>query len=202
MIMKNNLPLRRCLSTSLALIGLLASTHVAAEIEWSGLYSGAFYSNSQLEYKPDGATSQSQDWGHAKAKLGYLVNEFVSAEGQLGMTTNSDLDKGTLTFGAYLRASKDFGQYKPYALIGLGGYYSYADGVDSTSETGLSYGIGLEVFGSKDLAISFEYLTVVNKSVDGGDLTFDTLGVGFTYYFTEDTSYFNKNRNKIRSIRY
>ena len=202
MIMKKKLPLCRCLSISLALISLLASTHVAAEIEFSGLYSGVFYSNSQLEFKPNGAARQTQNWGHAKVKLGYLINEFVSTEGQLGMTTNSDLDKGTLTYGAYLRASKKYGQYTPYALIGLGGYYSYAKNLDSTNETGLSYGVGLDIFGSKDLAISIEYLTVVNKSVNSADLTFDTLGVGFTYFFTEDTSYFNKNRNKIRSIRY
>ena len=118
------------------------------------------------------------------------------------MTTNSGATQGIATYGAYLRLGKDYGQYKPYGLIGFSGIYAYEDNVDNVSETSGSYGAGLEIFGSKDLAITFEYLRMIDKSVDGGDSTFDAFGAGFTYYFTEDKSYFNKNRNKIRSIRY
>ena len=81
-------------------------------------------------------------------------------------------------------------------------YHSYAENTDSQSEAGGSLGVGLEIFGSKDLAITFEFLRLIDKSINGADVTFDIVGVGFTYYFTEDKSYFNKNRDKIRSIRY
>jgi hypothetical protein len=177
------------------------SFDASAEINWSGTYAGAMYSSSKLEAKASGS-SASQSWGHAKLKLGKIINDYVSVEGQLGMTTNSDTNHGNLTVGIYARVGKDFGQYKLYGLAGLGGYHSYADGFDSVNESDFSYGVGLEIFGSKDTAITLEYVTIVDKSVDDVDLTFDTLGLGFTYYFTEDTSYFNKNRNKIRSIRY
>ncbi len=177
-----------------------SSLPVSAEIDLTGLYSGLQYSSS--EYKSTNGSTETASNGHIKAKLGKTINENLSAEGQFGMTTNSNDKLGTFTYGGYLRGSKDYGQYKPYGLIGFSGYYSYADNSDSQSETGGSLGVGLEIFGSKDITITFEYLRLMDKTINGADVTFDTFGVGFTYYFTEDTSYFNKNRNKINSIRY
>lgn len=172
-----------------------------AEIEWTGLYSGLQFSDSTDEFKEVGGKDK-DNRGHLKAKLGkYLVN-WLSVEGQFGMTTNSDTNRGIATYGVYVRPDLDLGQYKLYGLLGLGGLYAYEDNEENDSEVGFSYGVGLEIFGTKDIAVTFEYISLIDKSVDGGDRTFDTLGIGFTYYFTDDKSYFNKNRNKIRSIRY
>lgn len=172
-----------------------------AEFDFSGLYSGLQYSSS--EFKATSSSSkQSVSNGHVKTKLGYIINDTFSFEGQFGLTTNTNDKQGTFTYGGYLRAGKDYGQYKPYGLIGFSGYHSYADNSDDASEAGGSLGLGLEIFGSKDLAITFEYLRLIDKTIEGADVTFDTFGLGFTYYFTEDKSYFNKNSNKVRSIRY
>jgi len=183
----------------LAVAGL--STPAVAEIDLTGLYSGLQYSSSEFK-SVIGNSKESVETGHIKAKLGKSINDILAVEGQFGLATNSNDKLGTLTYGAYLRAGKDFGQYKPYGLLGFSGYYSYADNEDSDSELGGSLGVGLEIFGSKDIALTFEYLRLMDKTIDGADVTFDTIGIGFTYYFTDDTSYFNKNRNKIRSIRY
>lgn len=177
-----------------------ASTPALAEFDFSGLYSGLQYSSSEFKATSSTSTSTVSN-GHIKAKLGNIINDNLSFEGQFGLTTNSNDKLGTLTYGAYLRAGKDFGQYKPYGLIGFSGYYSYDDVADSDTQAGGSLGVGLEIFGAKDLSITVEYLRMIDKTIDGSDVTFDTVGVGFTYYFTEDKSYFNKNRNKIRSIR-
>lgn len=181
------------------------SSSAFAEIDFSGLYSGMQYSSSEFKARTSTTTSTTTTTvnnGHIKAKLGYIINDNLTVEGQLGLNTNSNDKLGTVTFGTYLRASKDYGQYKPYGLVGLGGYYSYDDVADNDTQFGGSLGVGLEIFGSKDLAISVEYLRILDKTIDGSDITFDTVGLGFTYYFTEDKSYFNKNRNKVRSIRY
>lgn len=202
MIKIKKFPIQKFLTFAALTVSTAFSVNAYAEMDLSGLYSGFIFSNSQFESKTPGFSKTTQDWGHGKVKIGKILNEYTSVEGQFGMTTNSDADHGNLTYGIYLRAGKDFDQYKLYGLAGLGGFHSYADGLDNVSENGFSYGVGIEIFGSKDLTVTLEYVSLVDKSVDGADIVFDTLGLGFTYYFTEDTSYFNKNRNKIRSIRY
>ncbi len=181
---------------------LLAPRLALAEIERTGIYAGAHYSDAGYELDPDSGDKVTESWGHVKAKLGKTLNDMFAIEGQLGLTNNTDQDQGVITYGAYLRIGRNFGQYLPYGLIGFSGVEIYGDDFDDQSESGGSYGVGLEIFGSKDLTVTIEYLNLIDKSVDDGDLTLETLGIGFTYYFTEDTSYFNKNRNKIRSIRY
>jgi len=202
MVMTQKFPQKRLSSIVLLLLSLSFSFCAQAEVELSGLYSGILYSSSHLETRATGQPKGTQNWGHIKVKVGTILNDLVSVEGQLGVTTNTNADLGTLTYGGYLRAGKDFSQYKLYGLLGYSGFHSYKKGQDSVNENSFSYGVGLEVFGSKNIAITLEYLMLVDKTVDRSDLTFDTLGLGFTYYFIEDKSYFNKNRTKIRSIRY
>jgi hypothetical protein len=173
---------------------------VQAELEFSGSYYGVQFSDSRDKFDGNAGTVE-QSRGHLKGKYGWIMGDLLALETQLGVTTNSDHKTGILTYGAYARMGKDFGQSKVYGLAGVGGIYAYDDNFDDVSEAGASIGAGLEVFGSKDIAITLEYLRILDKSVSGGDLTFDTLGFGFTYYFTEDTSFFNKNRNKIDNIR-
>jgi hypothetical protein len=172
-----------------------------AEMDFSGTYTGLLFSNSKDKIKISSGHTTEYNRGHVRGKLGWIINDVISVEGQLGFTSNSDSKQGIITTGGYLRAGKDFGQYKLYGLLGLTNIYYYSDN-GNTSESGGSYGVGMEIFGSKDLAITLEYLSMVEKSINGGDFTFDALGLGFTYYFIEDKSYFNKNRNKIQSIRY
>ncbi len=194
----NLLSAARFLTLTLALI--ILSFSAQAEIELTGSYYGIQFSNSnyKLEYN---SGSTETGYGHLKGKYGWVMNDTVSLEGQLGFTNSPEGAESLMVYGAYLRAGKNFGDYKLYGLLGLGGIYSY-DAENNESEAGGSYGLGLEILGSKEVAITLEYLTVLNKSVDAGDLTFDSLGIGYTYYFVEDKSYFNKNRNKIKSIRY
>lgn len=181
---------------------LFIQTSAVAEIDLTGLYSSAIFSNASYDLNLNGGGKVTESWGHFKAKLGKSLNEYIDVEGQLGLTSNTGKRHGVITYGAYLRIGKDFGQYKPYGLVGVSGFHLYQDGINDETEAGFSYGAGIEIFGSKDLTVTLEYLRLMDKSVDSGDLTFDTVGIGFTYYFTEDKSYFNKNRNKIRSIRY
>ncbi len=171
-----------------------------AEINLSGIYSGLQFATSSSQFESP-TTTASASRGHLKIKLGKQLNDWAAAEGQLGATTNSSSSDGLVSYGAYLRIGREFDQYKLYGLLGFSGIEDLDD-ASNLSESSGSYGVGLEVFGSRNLAITFEYLHLIDTSVNGGDLTFDTLGIGFTYYFFEETSIFEKNRNKIRSIRY
>ncbi len=182
--------------------GMAISKPAYAELDLTGLYTGLQYSDSQDKFEPDSGSEVKENRGHIKLKVGKKLNPYVAAEGQLGMTTNSTSSRGILTYGGYARLEKDYGQYKFYGLLGFGGVHAYEDNVDDVNESSFSYGAGLEIFGNKHMAITLEYVSLLDTSVNGGDLTFDTIGAGFTYYFIEDKSYFNRNRNKIQSIRY
>ncbi len=188
-------------------IGLLFySLPAVAELDLTGWYTGAMYSDLKTTSEDsDFGTSEKDSSGHMKAKVGKQVSQYISFEGQLGATTNTDRDHGSFTLGVLLRGSTDLGQYKPYGLLGFTSIYSYAeiDGNDySSSDSSVSYGVGLEIFGNKDLAISLEYLMMYEDSTDSIDVTTESIGIGFTYYFSTETSQFEKNRSKIKSIRY
>ena len=197
------LNLRQSITLGLVMISVSLMPSANAEIDMTGLYTGAMFSSSTHETVPKTGSKTSKGYGHIKVKVGKSLNDMISAEGQLGATSNTGGSKGVVTYGGYARIDKDIGKYKYYGLLGVGGLYSYDDGSPSITESSFSYGVGLEIFGSKDLTLTIEYLTILDTEIDGGsDMTFDAVGLGFTYYFTEDTSYFNKNRNKVRSIRY
>ena len=187
---------------------VLSCNPAQAEFEWTGLYSGLLFSSSRDEFTSDEGVENNESRGHIKVKLGKYLNDYISVEGQFGMTTNSDEVQGISTLGAYVRANKSFGKYTIYGLLGFSGIYAYDDDFENVSESGGSYGVGLEVYGSKNLSLTFEYIALLDKSVSGGDqdfgngdLKFDTIGMGLTYFFSAEKSVFIKNRNKIRSIR-
>ena len=186
----------------LALPLLFTVPGAQAELELTGWYTGFMYSDSSEELDLNGGGTRSLNKGHLKVKAGKTLREYLSVEGHLGMTTNTGDKRGRFTYGLYLRADKDFGRYRLYGLLGASGFYDYHDVEEDVSESGASWGAGVEIFGSKNVALSLEYLRMIDKSVDEGDYLYDSLGVGFSYYFTDDTSYFSRNRNKIKSIRY
>ncbi len=164
---------------------LLFSLPASAELEFTGLYTGVMYSDTKFSQDDtvSGVTTESQ-WGHMKGKIGKYVHPYISLEGQFGLITDTDSSYGTITLGTYLRASKDYGKYKPYGLIGIGGFYDYGKDINgskvSSTEASLSYGIGVEIFGSKNISLGLEYLVMYDDSIDSVKYVFDSLGIGFT----------------------
>lgn len=185
-------------------LAIFASSNVAlAETKLSGTYAGGGYSSSDQSFKLTGNPTFKRSRGHLKLKYGMNLNEYLDAEGQLGATSDIGSDEGIVTYGAYLRFFKDFEDrsYRAYGMLGVSGTEDFND-VTKLSESGLSYGFGFEIFGSKNIAIGIEVLRLYETSFQGGDLSTDTLSLGVTYYFTEETSVFDRNRDKIKSIRY
>lgn len=204
--MRNNTrPLMNHYLTTIALfVGIVcASSPVLAELDLTGLYAGVQYTSGDFDLDDDvDANDVSESWGFLHGRFGKTINDILSVEGHLGISSNANADHGVYLYGAYLKIGKDLGQYRPYGLLGASGIHVYEDGFDTETYSDLAFGAGIEVFGSKNVAVVIEYISSVDKTVDDADLTFDTLSLGFTYYFTEEESTFNKNRNKIRSIRY
>lgn len=188
------------LSALMVVIGCAGTPVVHAELKQTGHYWGLMYSdlNLDVEDKEDSADSTESSGGNVKGKYGYMLSDIVSFEAHVGFTDTEELPE-MWTYGGYMRANWTLDGYQVYGLLGASGVR--IDDFDY-SESGGSYGVGLEIFGSKTVAISIEYLTLYKESYEVSDITVETLGLGFTYYFVDDTSQFNKNRNRIKSIRY
>ena len=188
------------LLVALPLLFTLSSAQ--AELELNGWYTGFMYSDSSEKLDQNGGGTQAVSKGHLKLKSGKALNEYLSVEGQLGMAAGTGRKRGRFSYGLYLRPYMDFGSYRLYGLLGATGFYDYDDRQDNVSESGASWGIGIEVFGNKNAAISLEYLHMIDKTISQGDYVYESLGLGLSYYFMEDSSYFSRNRNRIESIRY
>ncbi len=193
------------------LVSLAAfTTPAVAELELTGTYYGFQFTNN----KYDNDTGSDESWNFIDGKYGNQLNDWVSLEGRVGLSDNLSSVHGIINLGGYMRIGKDLGRYRPYGLLGATYTYWFEEDLDelgdqlgidlddSYDESGFSYGFGIEIFGNPNIAITFEAMRAIDESDSDGDTTIDQFGLGFNYYFISDTSRFNKNRDKIRSIRY
>jgi hypothetical protein len=190
----------------IAVYGLLLtalSNPAIAELELTGYYLGGEFTNGSYKKDfSDSTTDISESWGFLQGKFGKKINETLSVEAQLGISSNLTSDHGVYFLSTFLKVGRSFEGYTLYGLLGGTTSHIYEAGYDTDNYSGFSYGAGIEIFGSKDVSISLEYQSLLNITDNGADVKFDVTSLGFTYYFSDEKSKFNKNRNKIRSIRY
>lgn len=184
----------------LALLFLFIMPYANAEYDLTGMYYGVQYSAATSKYELS-TGDVNTNYGHLKLKVGKVIKDDYFVEGHVGTVTTSNLDSGVLTYGAYLRANKDIEEYKLYGVLGLGGILNYESENDDNYSSNASWGFGVEVKANKNMSLTFEYLTVVNSSLNDNPYKFETLGFGYTYYFHEEKSFFKKNRKSIKNIR-
>ena len=83
--------------------------------------------------------------------------------------------------GIYLRLFYRFDKTTLYLLGGAAfvDTYDNTSGGDEISESGVSYGVGLELFGNKNASVILEFL----KLVDTDQTEMDSIGLGYRHYF-------------------
>jgi len=121
-------------------------------------------------------------------KYGYDINNWFAVEGHLGNSTESDTDAPTYTIKAdaigFLGGRFNL-RYDGFTLYGLAGA-AYAAVTETESGTeyktnfsSVAYGIGMDMYGSKESAITFSIIRYLD--VTEGTLT--TGQIGFKFYF-------------------
>jgi hypothetical protein len=139
-------------------------------------------------------------------KAGYDITSFLAIEGQVGGTIKEGYslydDQGQEVFsydvrgehaGIYGRVNWRLRNFTLYGLVGYG-YYSlvedqYLDGFYdytlTTDATGLSYGVGIDLFGSARTALSINWMQLIDEETEDYPI-FDVSAayIGITYYFT------------------
>lgn len=168
-----------------AVLALFAAPAVAQEgLYWGVLGTGVFYDDDVVDerWEPVGLT----------AKVGQRFTDRVALEGRVGATSDDtqtvlglDVDvKVDYYAAAFGRFDVTTGDAKLYGLLGLthGELSADIDSLglgDSETETDFSFGAGLDLYATDNLAITAEYI----RHFDDDDYTIDAFNLGVTYAY-------------------
>ncbi|MEM7564609.1 MAG: outer membrane beta-barrel protein [Pseudomonadota bacterium] len=184
---------------------LIPSTALATP-ERTGWYTSVMYLNANEE-----VDSLEEDRGSTALKIGRVMSDKYSLEAHGSIVNSSDTDDGIFTVSGFARygvVDDDYsyfglaGKYAFYGIAGLSIIRSYSTSDSDITESSLSFGAGVDIFGSPNLGITLEYIYMIDAEIDDGrDLEYQTLGIGLTYYFVRENNRFNRNRRGLDNIR-
>lgn len=178
----------------LPLLAMLMVPGIAGAAERADTYIGVGYHWG--DYKNE--NSVKSDPSAVQLVVGHYLLPIVAIEGRFGKGVGSDgIEQGGSDTGASLEVDRYASVFAridlPLAdwvnLYGLGGYTegrleASAGGYSVTDkDSGLSYGVGLEMQGRKDTFISAEYIQYLDESDAGVDYEYNGFNVNVGMYF-------------------
>ncbi|MFT6791252.1 MAG: outer membrane immunogenic protein [Cellvibrionaceae bacterium] len=121
---------------------------------------------------------------------GYGITENFQLEARVGFGLSDDGIGGdslkvSEIIGLYGKFAAS-GKVSPYAIFGYSDIeleFDISGESGSVSDSGFSYGAGLDYYLSDNSAINFEYMSYYNDKLDGIDVEVTTIGLGLTYKF-------------------
>ncbi|WP_163131621.1 outer membrane beta-barrel protein [Agarivorans sp. Alg241-V36] len=149
----------------------------ASASTYANTYAGGIFSYTSAEYNVDGTSaSEGKPWV-LQAQVGHFFNDYFALEGRYGVSTGrsggisidslaSILAKGNLPITE---------QTAMYALFGGSTAKLDQQNVASSTESGMSFGLGAHYAFSRNSAVTIEYLSSLNTNkakVGGVNLAF------------------------------
>lgn len=175
------------LIVAMSALGLAAAPAMADIYKTGG---GSLYAGGNYTFvNADGNGVGDADLGTLSAKVGGHITPFFGLEARAGFGVDDD-DVGG---GVDVEANSFFGGYgtlnvvnespfTPYGIIGFTRYELEVDGPLGSrdeDESGLSYGIGVNMAINDELSGNLEYM----RYIDEDDLEIDGIGLGLTFNF-------------------
>lgn len=177
--------LKRMLLTCCAVLGMSAPALADSSHMYIGLMAASFDSKYDM---PD------HDGG--MLNFGMDLNNFLSLElaGGTSSTTNTPILSSKIDYvaSAFLRFNLRFDKITLYALSGYSDTQvttTQANLSIKTKETGISYGYGIDFFGSPDLALSVRRVEFFENDQDNIKSHLGATMFGITYYFDSPSMY-------------
>ena len=168
-----------------ALFSLLCAGTMSASAEYyaGGMIGRFSYEDAAGELNMTGVTG----------RLGYQVSPWFGVEGRIG-TGGSDqfagvdfeLDNFVSGFANFSWALPVDERIRLYGLAGFTrgeGSASVGSVGLSEDDSGFSYGVGVELYGTQDDAINVEWVRYLDTDEFGIDYTVDHWGLGYVHYF-------------------
>jgi hypothetical protein len=130
-------------------------------------------------------------------QTGYDITRWLALEGHIGMTNDAkQVISGTnvkvrASYGSIVgRGNLRFDRTTVYAFVGVtylqldGSLSGATTGTINDSDTGATYGVGVDLYGSESTAITFKATRVYKAKSKNATISedLDTAMVGFTYY--------------------
>ena len=127
-------------------------------------------------------------------RLGYTYNELVDFEGRVIYTTPAEDSGAKLRTNWMVSAlarfnwpmQADDGLINPHALLGVTSVETRASAgttKDTETNTGLSYGVGIDLFANEKSGINFEWIHYMDSKARGEEFTMDYFGIGYIHKF-------------------
>lgn len=177
----------------IAAVALVSSNAVFAATNPGDVYAGASYSTMTAKESPF-----SLDFGVLNGFAGYQINDYLAVEGRVGVGIadesldvfeSSAVDVGVdYTAQALVKGSYHFSDVvSAYGIAGVAkNKYSFSQGnqSNSSSDTGLTYGVGVQFAISGNSALNLEYQKLPDMDMDDdAGISVSALTVGYTYRF-------------------
>lgn len=177
----------------IAAVALVSSNAVFAATNAGDVYAGASYSTVTAKESP-----LSLDFGVLNGFAGYQINNFLAVEGRVGVGIADEsvniFEGGSVDVGidytaqALVKGSYNFTDViSAYGIAGVAkNKYSFSQGSqsESSSDTGLTYGIGMQFALGGNSSLNLEYQKLPDMDMDDDlGINVSALTVGYTYRF-------------------
>jgi hypothetical protein len=168
----------------------------------------SFVANAEKPFRADGiegdryigvmASSplyQSDDFDTSFRGAGLLVRagkefrKFLAVEGQFGVFGEDTVDSNSYQIdyllSIYARGNLPLenGRIRLYALAGVTRFSGSVPGFSSVDDTGIGYGLGIELYGNERNAMTVEWLRFADGDVNKVDYTLESVNLGFVHRF-------------------
>ncbi|MES9990571.1 MAG: outer membrane beta-barrel protein [Candidatus Thiodiazotropha sp.] len=149
-------------------------------------YLGAMVSSPQ--YKEDDSSASFRSAG-LLARGGLEFNEFLAVEAHLGLFGEDTVDGNSYQIeylaSIYARGNLPLigERIRLYALGGLTHFSGNVPGFSSVDETAVGYGVGIELYGDEQNALTLEWLRHAVGDIHNVDFTLESASLGFVHRF-------------------
>jgi len=161
-----------------------------------GGYVGAFLSSNAIEADGEGISLEAEPTSLG-LRAGYYLLPYVAAEVRYSIEVSDDsaevnnIDTGVdvsfpYNYGAFIKAGYPTKNVEPYVLLGWNKFEFEAKAPgysDSTTDSGLAFGLGLGFFFNEQAGVNLEVLSVYAEEEDGIDESITQASLGFLYSF-------------------
>lgn len=149
-------------------------------------YIGVMVSSPQ--YKEDDTNTNFRSTG-LLVRGGMEFNEFLAVEGHFGIFGDEIIDDRSYQIeylgSIYARGNLPLigKRVRLYALGGVTRISGNVPGFSSVDDTGIGYGVGVELFGDEYNALTVEWLRFAVGDIQGVDYTLESASLGFVHRF-------------------
>jgi hypothetical protein len=149
-------------------------------------YIGVMVSSPQ--YKEDDSNTDFRSAG-LLVRGGMEVNKFLAVEGHFGLFGEDTVNESSyqIEYLGSIYARGNFplinNRIRLYALGGVTRFSGKVPGFSSVDDTGIGYGLGMELYGDEQNALTLEWLRFAVGDIHNVDYTLESASLGFVHRF-------------------